>query len=209
MGGILSNIGLAAAANTLDTVLMRAGRNICGIIPDCTIEERHLDALEITEEPVEQGASVSDHAYRKPFELVLRVAWTDSKSIGQVVGSLITQGGLPTNIKDVYTQLQALQQCLQPFSIVTGKRNYDSMLMRSLQVITDKQSENILSVEATFREVIIVSTKVQSASSLGGAPLLGTAQNQANPQNSAPPVNAGAQQLQPSNAGAAGIIGGM
>jgi hypothetical protein len=46
----------------------------------------------------------------------------------------------------------------KPFDVVTGKRIYKNMLIRSLEVTTDKATENVLSAVLTMREVIITST---------------------------------------------------
>lgn len=45
-----------------------------------TIREIHNDELEVTEHPVEVGAMISDHAYKRPAELVLEIAWSNSPS---------------------------------------------------------------------------------------------------------------------------------
>lgn len=42
--------------------------------------------------------------------------------------------------------------------MVTGKRIYSNMLIRALEVTTDRTSENVLSAVLTLREVIITST---------------------------------------------------
>jgi hypothetical protein len=39
-------------------------------IPDATIEEVHNDELEITDHPVEKGTTISDHAFKRPSELI-------------------------------------------------------------------------------------------------------------------------------------------
>jgi Dit-like phage tail protein len=207
IAALLSGAGIAAAATALDTVLLMQGRNIAGIVPDCVIEERHSDDMEITSHPVEQGAAISDHAFKKPAELVMRIAWSTSKSLTNLVEGVVSGGGLSVSMSDIYQQLLTLQAGqngqVQPFSVVTGKRSYNNMLMRSLRVTTNKESENALMVEATFQEVLIVSTQTAALSSIPPAA------NQANPQNTAAPVNAGTQQLGQSNAVAGATIGGL
>lgn len=49
-------------------------------VPQATIEERHMDEMEITEHPVEQGANIADHAFKRPAELVLKCGWSNSPS---------------------------------------------------------------------------------------------------------------------------------
>ncbi|MGS4771053.1 phage baseplate protein, partial [Klebsiella pneumoniae subsp. pneumoniae] len=51
-----------------------------------------------------------------------------------------------------------LQNSRMPLDVVTGKRMYTNMLIRALEVTTDRASENILSAVLTLREVIITST---------------------------------------------------
>ncbi len=41
--------------------------------PDVVVEEVHRDALAITQHPVEQGASITDHAYRLPAVVEVRM----------------------------------------------------------------------------------------------------------------------------------------
>jgi hypothetical protein len=227
---ILTGVGLAAAdalAPVLISALNSSSRGISVpaqnvqspsgataqipqtiIIPDVAIEERHKDELEITQVPVELGVPISDHVYKKPAEVVMRMAWSTSKSLSTLIGSVFS-GHMPTSIQDVYQQLLKLQHVTStppmiPCTVYTGKRVYQNMLLRSLQVVTDHDSENALMVEAIFQEVIFAQTQVQSASTL-----LGTPQNQAQPQNTASPISSGVKQLGQAVQSAATTIGGM
>lgn len=55
-----------------------SSRSIGPIIANITEEERHQDDLEITDHPVERGATISDHAFKRPAEVILRCGWTNS-----------------------------------------------------------------------------------------------------------------------------------
>jgi hypothetical protein len=55
-----------------EPVLIQPRRSLGGLYPDVVVEESHDDALEITEHPVEQGASISDHAFKKPQTVTIR-----------------------------------------------------------------------------------------------------------------------------------------
>ena len=71
--------GIAAVAGgVIDTILIRQGRNIAGIYPDVVVKESHRDEMEITEHPIESGASISDHAFKRPAELLVQFGWSDS-----------------------------------------------------------------------------------------------------------------------------------
>lgn len=156
-------------------------------IAQVTIEEVHNDELEITEHPVEQNAPIADHAYKRPSEVVIQMAWSNSPSpgnrsstglVGAAVGIATTLGGstgaaiggvLQTaqslltgnavgQVTDIYKQLLSLQQNRTLFDVFTGKRSYVNMLLRGLQVITNEKSERSLSITATCRQVILATT---------------------------------------------------
>lgn len=127
------------------------GRNLGGIQFDVTLEESHEDGLEITEHPVEHGASINDHAYLKPAAVTIRAGVSDASP----------NGGDGYN-QDVYEKLRQLQASREPFAIVTGKRLYENMLLETLTVVTDANTEHALIVSAACRQVIIVHTQVTS-----------------------------------------------
>lgn len=74
------------------------GESLAPLVAQAYVEEVHNDELEITEHPIEQGAAISDHAYKRPSEVILRCGWSNSPSsagslISQAVGIGSTLGG--------------------------------------------------------------------------------------------------------------------
>lgn len=74
----------------------KTNRKIGSIIANITIRERHQDDLEITDHPVEQGAQISDHAFKRPAEVTIEVAWSNSISkpstlVGNISNALINR----------------------------------------------------------------------------------------------------------------------
>lgn len=130
-------------------VMIRPRRSIGGLYPDVIVEESHEDSLQITEHPVEQGAAVNDHAFKKPELVTIRGGVSNSSSKG---------GEKPA--VEFYEKLLELQRKREPFDIVTGKRLHKHMLLESLTVLTGQDTENCLMFTAQCREVIIVKTKV-------------------------------------------------
>lgn len=165
-----------------------------------TIEERHSDELVITEHPVERSAAITDHAYRRPSEVVMQVGWSNS-DYEALLGALtaIFDGSLPNGdyVDSVYSQLLALQQSRQPFSVTTSRRQYDNMLLQSLSVVTDAKTSSALIVTATLREILLVSTQVTK---------LPPKANQANPAATAETVNMGTKTLTPANPNPGGTV---
>lgn len=142
----------------LSTLFQQQSRRIGLIVPSVVISEKHNDTLEITEHPVEVGAAISDHAYRRPSEVVMQVGFSGGGSLLDFLDT--TSYGLSVGLspKETYQELLDLQNSRVPFDVVTGKRIYSNMLIRALEVTTDRTSENVLSAVLTLREVIITST---------------------------------------------------
>ena len=66
---------------------------------------------------------------------------------------------LGTSPKEIYQQILDLQASRVPFDVTTGKRQYSNMLIRAIDVTTDRTSENVLMCVLTLREVIISQTE--------------------------------------------------
>lgn len=142
----------------LSTLFQQQTRKIGLIVPSVVISEKHSDTLEITEHPVEVGAAISDHAYRRPSEVVMQVGFAGGGSLLDLLDT--TSFGLSAGLspREVYQNLLDLQNSRVPFDVVTGKRLYSNMLIRAMEVTTDSSTENVLSAVLTLREVIITST---------------------------------------------------
>lgn len=156
------------------------------LIPDATIEEVHTDDMEITDHPVEQGASISDHAFKRPAEVVITAGWSDSPNNSGVVNSVLGSaanansavqavigaaellGGI-LNVLDgsstsspstqAYQSLVTMQQNRSLFTIYTGKRTYQNMLIKSLATTTDQRTENSAIIRITCRQLLMAQTQ--------------------------------------------------
>jgi len=142
----------------LSTLFQQQSRKIGLIVPSVVVSEKHSDMLEITEHPVEIGAAISDHAYKRPAELVMEVGFAGGGSILDLANTSTLGLSLGISPQETYQQLLDLQASREPFDVVTGKRLYSNMLIRGLEITTDRASENVLSAVLTLREVIITST---------------------------------------------------
>lgn len=172
-----------------NALALPASSKIGDIEVETTLEATHEDRLHVTEHPVEAGASIADHSFKKPAELVLRCGWSNAslKALFGIISGFFA-GGTMTKadyVSGIYSQLLKLQETREPIEISTGLRQYDNMLITSLGVQRDQRTSQIILVTATFREVIIVST---------AAATLPAKDAQANPANTAEVENAGAKQ---------------
>lgn len=145
--------------DVLSVLFNQRSRKIGLIIPDVVVSEKHQDALEITEHPVEIGAPVSDHSYKRPAEVTMEIGFSGSGSLLDFADSSAIGISLGANPKEIYQQILDLQASRIPFDVTTGKRQYSNMLIRAIDVTTDRTSENVLMCVLTLREVIISQTE--------------------------------------------------
>jgi hypothetical protein len=174
--------GISVLAATLDGLLnptIILPRNIAGFIADVTVEEDHTDQLAITEHPVEQGAAITDHAYKRPSRVTIRTGWSNSS---------IASFGNPNYVQEIYAAFLDLQASRTPFEVQTGKRAYSNMLIEELTQRTDKDNENSMMLVVRCREVLLTSTQTVA---------LPNASNMKTPEVNAPTQNTGTQPLRP------------
>lgn len=165
-------------------VSLKPVRNIIGggltIVADAVIAEHHDDELVMTDQPVEQGSTITDNAYKLPAELELTYAWS--------LGSPQNTGMDLSFLKNLYQQLLGFQVNRTLLTVNTGKRVYQNMLVRIISVPTDQYNENSMTVRLLLQEVLLATTQV--------VPLTSAAVQQF-PQQTAPVQNQGGASLQP------------
>lgn len=122
-------------------------RSIGGVFVDVVISEEHESEMEIAEHPVEKGAKISDHAWRLPAKVTLELAIAGERAVAS------------------FQQLLDVQAAAEPFSLVTGLKVYQNMLIKRLSATRDKENARVLKFEAELQEVIIVSTESSGGSS--------------------------------------------
>jgi len=127
-------------------VAFRPKRKIGSFEATITLDETAQDDLEITQHPVQDGAVITDHAYKKPVTLTIKAQYSPL---------LI---GVP--VDEMYRRLLKLQNDKIPMDVVTGKRLYKNMLIKSVAETTDKATSQILNVTASLQEIITVSVVV-------------------------------------------------
>lgn len=172
-----------------ETGIIRPRRSIGGIVADITIEERGIDEVAVTRHPVEKSADISDHAYSLPPRLALRVAWSPSgSSAGGSPFGEIPDYGDPVPLQTIYDQLLAMKDAVQLIEVQTGKRLYEDMLITSIGLVTDADTENALFITLELEHIILVETQTVEV----------PANNvQAQPKKTANTLNAGTKSAKP------------
>jgi hypothetical protein len=200
--GATTGLVTAAVQLGVEAILVKPKRQIGAFHAQVTIREVHTDELEITDQPVEEGSLMSDHAFKRPAEVVIECAWSNSPQnagliaglAGAVTGTIggiadILSGNGLDQVRDVYDKLLALQASRVRSDVFTGKRVYTDMLIKSLTTVSDKTTENLLKVTAVMRQIIVAQVQVVNIS----AP----AEDQADPQSTMPSMDKGLKSLIP------------
>lgn len=149
-----------------------------------TIEEVHSDEMEITDHPVEQGSTISDHAFARPSEVILTIAWSNSPNnagplnqllgaaanaspllqkvigVGELIGGVASalSSGDPVTVQK-YKGLLKFYNDRRIFDVYTGKRVYKNMLIKSMATTTDVKTENSLILRVTMKQILMAKTQ--------------------------------------------------
>lgn len=163
---LLSSNVTSGLINGLVPALFRPMRSIGPFVAQVTIEEIAHDELQITDHPVEIGAMITDHAFKRPAEVIIRCGFSNSSlaslttQIASVLNVLVTGKVGPLNYsRHVYAQLLQLQKSRILFTVTTGKRTYQNMLLKNIVQPTDERTENVLMLTLHCKEVILVGTR--------------------------------------------------
>lgn len=102
------------------------------------LSEQHTSEVEVTSNPIETGAEVNDHAYVKPKKVEMEIA--------------------DKNAAATFNALVEFQEKREPFSLVTGFRVYENMLITEIDATRDAKYGKVLKATVRCREVILVET---------------------------------------------------
>lgn len=131
---------------------------------DIVLREGHTSELEVTQNPVETGVVVSDHAFMRPLEIEIEGEISDTPLHGydRQTGQPIADRFYSKNASRSATaleQLRGLQASADPFSVQTLLKLYPNMMLVSLNVEQDADTANGLPIRMRLREIIRRSTQ--------------------------------------------------
>lgn len=141
--------------------LLYCKTNIAGYFFDGFMRVEHSRELELTENPVETGAAIVDHAYVKPSQLEMEIMMSDVHQ--SYVPGQFTEGPFRSN--NAWKILRKLQEDRIPFSVFTKLGLYDNMLITRLTATEDSKSYRGLSAIVTLREIPVARVKKVAISS--------------------------------------------
>ncbi len=131
-------------------------RSIGGLTFDGVFREDHESTLTVTDNPVETGVVVSDHAFMMPARVTINAGVSDTPLHlldGDAYVAAVRRS------QRAYELLVALQTAAEPFDVQTGLLLYKNMVVLTLRAGQDAASAGVLDFTAVLREVQIVNTQ--------------------------------------------------
>lgn len=135
--------------------------NIGGYFFDGFITVTHNKQLEITQNPVETGASIVDHAYVKPATVTMKIIVSDAHA-SLVEGQFSDSWSRAVSAWNV---LKQLQEDRIPVSVLTKLDLYENMLIQNLQATDEANTYTTLSADVTLQEIPIARVRTVKISS--------------------------------------------
>lgn len=152
MAGYLAPSGTKTEGVSYDALLY-CKTNIAGYFFDGFIKVQHEHNLKITENPVETGASVVDHAYLEPAELTMDIIVSDVHQ--SYVSGQFEEGDSVFRHINAWNVLRKLQEDRIPVSVFTKLQLYDNMLIKSLSAVDMDETFRALSCSVVLRGIPI------------------------------------------------------
>lgn len=141
--------------------------NIGGYFFDGFITVTHNKRLEITQNPVETGASIVDHSYVKPATLTMKIVVSDAHA-SLVQGQFSDSWSRAVSAWNV---LKQLQEDRIPVSVLTKLDLYENMLIQNLQATDEANTYTTLSADVTLQEIPIARVRTVKISAADQATL--------------------------------------
>lgn len=172
-----------------------SGFSLSGLVEfqaDLTLEESHERSAEVTENPIESGAVVSDHVITNPERLRLEGFVTDAPAAARERAAGRTQGAFET--------LEQAWRNREPLTVVTGRKTYTDMIIVRLDMPRDRPSSMRFTME--FQAVTIVESQETQLAGGGGSTSQASGVNSAasgNPDLTQTKTDAGRQATREAN----------
>jgi hypothetical protein len=152
-----------------ENLFIRTQKAIGGIQLDAVISESHVNEVSLTNNPVELGAEITDHAVVQPKKLNIVAQVSDTPlglaAFGQIVdlvtglfGSSTSENITRTNA--AYNAIVQLQEAREPIELQTKLKLYTNMIITNVSVQQDKNTSRIVRMSIDVQQVIITQSEI-------------------------------------------------
>jgi len=154
-----------------ENLIIRNVNKINGITVDGILTESVNVEVRVTQNPIEEGADVSDNVVLAPNIITLEGVISDSplgfaavaaisKTIGSAFDSITGEfgGSTETRSQQIYNELVSMLKERKFIEIQTTLGLYENLIFQSIFVDRNKQTSRAVFFTATFLEVFVVSS---------------------------------------------------
>ncbi len=117
---------------------------IGSLVLDAVVSIEHTSKMAIPRFPVENGAVVTDNAYKMPSRA----------NISGIISAVKLKTGT-ISPDEAYQELEAIQEKAEPFTLVTPTKTYENVLLSNLTVPDNQETAGELHFSAEINEVFI------------------------------------------------------
>lgn len=152
-----------------ENLFIRTEKAIGGIQLDAVISESHTNEVSLTNNPVELGADITDHAIIQPKKVNVVAQVSDTPlgiaAFGQIV-DLVTglfgtsTGENLTRSNAAYNAMVQLQEAREPIELQTRLKLYTNMVITNIRVVQDKNTSRIVRMNIDLQEVLITESEI-------------------------------------------------
>ncbi len=151
-------IGLYFGGQWFQTVF---GNEYGNIELDASLEEVHEWSAEVTSNPVEVGAPITDHVIDKSDKLLLRGFVTDTPlTASATISGVVNSGSVGNRTQGVFDLLHQLLKLKQPMTVYTKHRIYDDMMLSDIRIPRSAGVGEAIEFNAEFINIRKVATQV-------------------------------------------------
>jgi hypothetical protein len=132
---------------------------------DCVVSESHKYDSDVTAYPTEDGASISEHIYNRPFKLSLSGVVSDTPVPSSFSSYIPTPQTHDQPLsKQAYDYLLELRNQRTVFTVVTGLQVYANMAFENITFDRDKDTGKALSFSVELTQIKKVSAQTKNVS---------------------------------------------
>lgn len=136
------------------------GGDLGNIELDAALEENHNWKADVTSNPVEEGAPVTDHIRMMPDELRLRCFVSDAPlTLSQSVAGQYNEGTAGTRTQPVFDLLNSLINAREVVTVYTKHAIYSNMAITEVSIPRTADDGEALEFTVSFRAVRKVATE--------------------------------------------------
>jgi len=152
-----------------ENLLITFKRKIGAIKIDGVINESTQRKMRITTNPIENGATISDHIIEEPLRYVMKGTITDTPlgaaAFTELAGSVIdaatgifgkSESSGTTRSNQAYQELVKLMKARESITVETKLEKYEDLLFESITINTNVSNSNGISFTASFLQPLTV-----------------------------------------------------